>query len=306
MSTPITEAVEARGIERAVWRIDPARSSVEFAVPSAWGLSNVRGRFDRYEGTLDLRRDPAIELDDRRRQHRHEQREARQAPALGRLLRRGGPSAGPLPLGDRHARRRAADGHRRAARRGRVRAAVPRRHAAARRPRARDRGDGRGGPAAARDDVQRDGHDPHAHQARRARAPRAGKSTSPSRAGPPRRPRPGCGPRACADARDVVAGGLLAHEQRLGDLPVRAACCDQREHLELARGQLVVGLRRRRRRMRGSVREGDPGAAGQALESRASGAAPRRRAVAWASCRTGSASRLRRSPSSASAWRQRA
>lgn len=62
MSTPITEAVEAPGIERAVWRIDPARSSVEFAVPSAWGLSNVKGRFDRYEGTLDLRRDPAIEL----------------------------------------------------------------------------------------------------------------------------------------------------------------------------------------------------------------------------------------------------
>jgi polyisoprenoid-binding protein YceI len=62
MSTPITEPVEARDIERAVWRIDPERSSVEFAVPGAWGLSTVKGRFARYEGTLDLRRDPAVEL----------------------------------------------------------------------------------------------------------------------------------------------------------------------------------------------------------------------------------------------------
>ena len=52
----------ARGIEHTVWRIDPARSSVEFEVPAAWGLQKVKGRFDRYDGTLDLRRDPAIEL----------------------------------------------------------------------------------------------------------------------------------------------------------------------------------------------------------------------------------------------------
>jgi polyisoprenoid-binding protein YceI len=51
-----------RGIEQTVWRIDAARSSVEFEVPAAWGLQKVKGQFDRYDGTLDLRRDPAIEL----------------------------------------------------------------------------------------------------------------------------------------------------------------------------------------------------------------------------------------------------
>jgi polyisoprenoid-binding protein YceI len=48
--------------EHTVWRIDPTRSSVEFDVPSAWGVTKVRGQFERYDGTLDLRRDPAIEL----------------------------------------------------------------------------------------------------------------------------------------------------------------------------------------------------------------------------------------------------
>jgi hypothetical protein len=41
-------------------------------------------------------------------------------------------------------------------------------------PRCRDRGHRRGRPAAARDDVQSDGHDPHPHQTRRARTPRPG------------------------------------------------------------------------------------------------------------------------------------
>jgi polyisoprenoid-binding protein YceI len=53
---------EPRGIEQTVWRLDPARSSVEFAVPGNWGLSKVKGCFHRYHGTLDLGRDPAIEL----------------------------------------------------------------------------------------------------------------------------------------------------------------------------------------------------------------------------------------------------
>jgi polyisoprenoid-binding protein YceI len=62
MSSSISLPVEPRGIEQTVWRIDPARSSVEFEVPSVWGLVTVKGRFGRYDGTLDLRRDPAIEL----------------------------------------------------------------------------------------------------------------------------------------------------------------------------------------------------------------------------------------------------
>jgi polyisoprenoid-binding protein YceI len=54
--------VEPSGLTQTVWRIDPSRSSVEFQVPHAWGLAKVKGQFDRYEGTLDLRSEPAIEL----------------------------------------------------------------------------------------------------------------------------------------------------------------------------------------------------------------------------------------------------
>jgi polyisoprenoid-binding protein YceI len=33
------------------WTIDPARSTVEFAAKSFWGLMTVRGRFDRFDGS---------------------------------------------------------------------------------------------------------------------------------------------------------------------------------------------------------------------------------------------------------------
>ena len=62
MSTPTATAAEPRGSERTTWRIDPARSSVEFEVPVALHLPTVKGRFDTYDGTLDLRRSPAITL----------------------------------------------------------------------------------------------------------------------------------------------------------------------------------------------------------------------------------------------------
>jgi polyisoprenoid-binding protein YceI len=32
------------------WAVDPERSSVEFAVKTFWGLSTVRGRFERFDG----------------------------------------------------------------------------------------------------------------------------------------------------------------------------------------------------------------------------------------------------------------
>jgi polyisoprenoid-binding protein YceI len=44
------------------WQLDPQRSSVEFRARHVWGLGKVKGRFDRYEGQLDLRATPAIEL----------------------------------------------------------------------------------------------------------------------------------------------------------------------------------------------------------------------------------------------------
>jgi polyisoprenoid-binding protein YceI len=50
------------GVLQTIWRIDPTRSSVEFEVPHAWGLTKVKGQFERYDGTLDLRSTAAIKL----------------------------------------------------------------------------------------------------------------------------------------------------------------------------------------------------------------------------------------------------
>jgi polyisoprenoid-binding protein YceI len=57
-----TQIIERPSIQRTRWRIDPARSRVEFRTPTLWGLATVTGRFARYDGTLDLQATPAIEL----------------------------------------------------------------------------------------------------------------------------------------------------------------------------------------------------------------------------------------------------
>jgi polyisoprenoid-binding protein YceI len=44
------------------WRIDPRRSSIGFETKNLYGLQTVRGRFTEFDGSLDLRTDPAIEL----------------------------------------------------------------------------------------------------------------------------------------------------------------------------------------------------------------------------------------------------
>jgi polyisoprenoid-binding protein YceI len=62
MTTPSTAATDTFNIETTRWRIDPARSSIEFHVKMLWGAMTVTGRFGQYEGTLDLSADPAIEL----------------------------------------------------------------------------------------------------------------------------------------------------------------------------------------------------------------------------------------------------
>ena len=49
-------------VATAKWRLDPARSSVEFHVRHFWGLVTVKGRFELYEGSLDLRSEPAVQL----------------------------------------------------------------------------------------------------------------------------------------------------------------------------------------------------------------------------------------------------
>jgi polyisoprenoid-binding protein YceI len=62
MSTHGTEPNAVPEGDRTRWRIDPARSSVEFHVPTFWGLATVKGEFERYDGTLELDETPAIEL----------------------------------------------------------------------------------------------------------------------------------------------------------------------------------------------------------------------------------------------------
>lgn len=62
MSTTTHQATDTQQTETSRWLIDPARSGVEFRAPGFWGLASVKGRFAHYDGTLDLRREPAIEL----------------------------------------------------------------------------------------------------------------------------------------------------------------------------------------------------------------------------------------------------
>jgi len=57
-----TQAASVPSIETTIWRIDPGRSSIEFRVRALWGLVAVKGRFTRYQGTLDLSATPAVDL----------------------------------------------------------------------------------------------------------------------------------------------------------------------------------------------------------------------------------------------------
>jgi polyisoprenoid-binding protein YceI len=62
MSTTILKRSDVPVVEETAWRIDPARSRVEFEAGTLWGRATVKGRFGRYDGSLDLRREQAIEL----------------------------------------------------------------------------------------------------------------------------------------------------------------------------------------------------------------------------------------------------
>ena len=50
------------GVDQGRWRLDPERSRVEFHVRHFYGLMTVKGRFARYEGTLELGAQPAVQL----------------------------------------------------------------------------------------------------------------------------------------------------------------------------------------------------------------------------------------------------
>jgi polyisoprenoid-binding protein YceI len=62
MSISTPQPTGTKSTDRTRWRIDPARSQVEFRTPTLWGLTTVKGRFERYDGTLDLWDQPTIEL----------------------------------------------------------------------------------------------------------------------------------------------------------------------------------------------------------------------------------------------------
>ena len=60
MSTRTAPADSA--LATGTWRLDPSRSRVEFHVPNFYGLMDVKGRFERYHGTLDVSGPPAVAL----------------------------------------------------------------------------------------------------------------------------------------------------------------------------------------------------------------------------------------------------
>lgn len=62
MSSETAPADDDQEVAGARWRIDPSRSLVEFQVPHFYGLMTVKGRFERYVGTLDIAASPAVEL----------------------------------------------------------------------------------------------------------------------------------------------------------------------------------------------------------------------------------------------------
>jgi polyisoprenoid-binding protein YceI len=59
---PVPIADPPGGLAAGRWRLDPARSSVEFHVRHFYGLMTVKGHFDSYHGSLDLSAHPAVEL----------------------------------------------------------------------------------------------------------------------------------------------------------------------------------------------------------------------------------------------------
>jgi polyisoprenoid-binding protein YceI len=61
MNSPTTPGATA-GLATGSWRLDPSRSSAEFRVRHFYGLMTVKGRFDRYEGNLEVSGRPAVAL----------------------------------------------------------------------------------------------------------------------------------------------------------------------------------------------------------------------------------------------------
>lgn len=64
MATQRTDEPTPFAVPFGSWRVDPAHSEVGFMVKTLWGLVPVKGRFERFDGTLHIRptTDPSGEL----------------------------------------------------------------------------------------------------------------------------------------------------------------------------------------------------------------------------------------------------
>jgi polyisoprenoid-binding protein YceI len=62
MSTRRPDPLYLPNVTENTWWLDPRRSKLGFQARALYGLRTMRGEFREFDGTLDLRRDPAIEL----------------------------------------------------------------------------------------------------------------------------------------------------------------------------------------------------------------------------------------------------
>ncbi len=59
MSTQGLDTPSELGLPIGTWNVEPSGSRLEFAVKTMWGLATVKGRFERFEGQLEVGRDRA-------------------------------------------------------------------------------------------------------------------------------------------------------------------------------------------------------------------------------------------------------
>jgi polyisoprenoid-binding protein YceI len=62
MNTHLINSPNTPSVDHGRWRLDPARSCVEFHVRNFYGLMTVKGRFASYDGTFELGAHPAVQL----------------------------------------------------------------------------------------------------------------------------------------------------------------------------------------------------------------------------------------------------
>jgi polyisoprenoid-binding protein YceI len=60
MSTQDLDTPSELGLPIGSWEVEPSGSRLEFAVKTMWGLATVTGRFERFEGRLQVERDHAL------------------------------------------------------------------------------------------------------------------------------------------------------------------------------------------------------------------------------------------------------